>query len=125
MRDANGAMAMCYVVVLMMLALTAHAVEATAPLPRLITQYGCQSCHALDIRRHAPSFQAIALRYQNRPKAKDILIQKLRRGAAGAWGSTPMPPQVMVPDDQRAILIDWVLAQRPSSSQTQEGRSKK
>lgn len=95
-----------------------HATELSPPLPKLITQYGCQSCHAINAERSAPSFQAIAQRYKNSPAARDVLINKLRSGTAGAWGALPMPPQVMVPDEKRAVLIDWILTQSTPQNHT-------
>ncbi len=106
----------------------ASGVLAAAPsLPRLITQYGCQSCHAYSDKRAAPSFHSIALRYQTQSEARTFLIQKLRKGGNGAWGSTQMPPQIMVPDEEAGKVIDWILQQKhparidaPTSSVTKE-----
>ncbi|MES2205216.1 MAG: hypothetical protein V4525_00280 [Pseudomonadota bacterium] len=98
------------------------------PLPRLITQYGCQSCHAFTDQRAAPSFHAIALRYQTQAGARLMLIQKLRRGGSGVWGSTQMPPQIMVADEDAGKVIDWILQQNhaigsnPSHSSVKKDR---
>jgi cytochrome c len=86
--------------------------EHAAILPEHITQYGCQSCHALDIQRHAPSFQSIADRYRTTPDAKLTLAKKLRTGAVGAWGNVPMPPQAMLSDKEIQDVVGWVLKQK-------------
>jgi cytochrome c len=86
---------------------------ATSLLPSHIMQYGCQSCHALDTQRSAPSFQSIALRYTNQIDVKNQLMLKLRRGTVGGWGKVAMPPQVMVSDEALPSIIEWVLAQKP------------
>ena len=71
---------------------------------------GCKSCHAAAEFRVGPSYQMIALRYQDAsPDTIERLCLKVLHGGAGAWGDTPMisNPAVSMSDAQR--IVQWIL----------------
>jgi cytochrome c len=90
---------------------TASAVPASAATPeQMLTKYGCVACHAIDRKVVGPSLNDVAAKYRGHPDAANTLIEKVRSGGAGVWGSTPMIPNPQVPDQDLHALVKWVLA---------------
>jgi cytochrome c len=52
----------------------------------------CFTCHELDQKTVGPSLHQIAQRYQDENKTVDQLINKVRQGGTGVWGSALMNP---------------------------------
>jgi cytochrome c len=91
---------------------TARAVASPAapagPLA-LVQKHACAGCHAVDQRLVGPSFREIAGRYRGAPDAERTLVEKMRSGGAGAWGTVPMPPQTHVDDADLQSITRWIL----------------
>jgi cytochrome c551/c552 len=77
---------------------------------QLAARHLCFGCHALDEVRAGPSFQQVAERYATRPDAVSYLLEEVRKGSSGKWGSTPMPPD-LAPDQDLKPIIEWVMQQ--------------
>ena len=73
----------------------------------------CDSCHAGSRKLIGPSYAAIAERYRGRPEAAAVLVVKVRRGGAGAWGAVPMPANTQVSEADAQRLVAWILARAP------------
>lgn len=56
-----------------------------------------------------PSFNSVAAKYAGESGADIKLAKKIREGGAGSFGSTPMPPQPQVSEDESLTLARWVL----------------
>ncbi|MNC87092.1 Cytochrome c-551 [compost metagenome] len=69
----------------------------------------CLNCHATDKRIVGPSFKEVAARYKGRPDAESALVEKLRTGGSGTWGSIPMPANPDLPRDDARRLVQWIL----------------
>lgn len=69
----------------------------------------CMSCHAIDGRSVGPAFKDVAQRYRGNADAASVLLQKLRRGGSGAWGSIPMPANPDLPDEDAKAVLAWIL----------------
>jgi cytochrome c len=82
----------------------AHANEAMAK------KYNCLACHAIDKRIVGPAYKDVAKKYAGQKGAEAKLVDKVKKGGAGVWGPTPMPPNAAVPDADVKALVKWVLS---------------
>ncbi|MGB7650440.1 MAG: c-type cytochrome [Gallionella sp.] len=58
-------------------------------MPMLAKKNNCTACHAIDKKIVGPAWRDVAKKYQGQDvEAK--LMNKVSKGGAGAWGSTPM-----------------------------------
>ncbi len=91
---------------------------AAAPLAQandgetLFGEVGCSACHAVDQKRLGPSFKDVAAKYKGQADAQDKLVNKVRSGGSGVWGTAQMPahPPERVTDEELHTLIAWVLS---------------
>jgi cytochrome c len=82
---------------------TANANEALAK------KNGCLACHAVDHKVVGPAYKDVAAKY----KGQDVeakLVEKVKKGGAGAWGSVPMPANAKVSDADLHTLVKWILS---------------
>lgn len=70
------------------------------------------TCHQIDKKIVGPSFNDVTKKYKDDPAAEGKLMEKVKRGGSGAWGSIPMPPNALKEEDLRT-LVKWVLAGSP------------
>jgi cytochrome c len=75
----------------------------------LAKKYNCLVCHSVDKKRVGPAYKAVAARYEGDPSAVADLVEKIKKGGKGAWGSVPMPPNKKVTDEVATTILDWVL----------------
>jgi S-disulfanyl-L-cysteine oxidoreductase SoxD len=73
-------------------------------------QRNCLACHGVQSKIVGPGFNEIASRYKSDTSAAAKLLQKVKSGGSGKWGSTPMPSQAGIPDSELQMLIKWILA---------------
>jgi cytochrome c len=83
-----------------------RAPETVADLAR---RKACLSCHAVDRKIVGPAFKDIAAKYHGQPGIEARLMEKLRKGSSGVWGSIPMPPSPDLPEADARALVQWVL----------------
>ncbi len=69
----------------------------------------CLACHGVDKRVVGPALREIAARYEGQADAEARLVEKVRRGSSGAWGTVPMPPNADLPEADARTLVRWVL----------------
>ncbi len=94
-------------------ALLATGVLVSAPAfasKELATKSSCFACHAVDKKLVGPAFQDVAKKYAGDKTAEAKLIERVKKGGSGAWGTIPMPPNVAVKDEDVKTLVKWVLA---------------
>ena len=82
--------------------------QADTDPAELAKRKGCLACHGMEKRVVGPAFKDVASRYKGQG-VEDKLIEKLRHGGGGAWGSMPMPPNPDLPEAEARRLIQWVL----------------
>lgn len=75
----------------------------------LATKNACLACHAVDKKLVGPSYQDVAKKYAGDPTAEAKLVEKVKKGGSGVWGSIPMPPNVAVKDEDIKTLVKWIL----------------
>jgi cytochrome c len=86
-----------------------HAASSKGPVA-LFKSENCAACHAQNAKLVGPSINDIAAKYQGQGGALDKLMDKVKNGGSGVWGSIPMPPQAQLSDEDRKALVTWVLS---------------
>lgn len=86
-----------------------HSSTAKGPAA-LFKNENCSACHAPNAKLVGPSIADIAKKYQGQTGAVDKLMAKVKVGGAGVWGSIPMPAQAQLSDEDRKILVVWMLS---------------
>ena len=76
----------------------------------LAKKYACVACHSLDKKGVGPAYKEVAKKYSADKTAQAKLEDKVKKGGAGVWGQTPMPPNSSVPAADVATLVKWVLS---------------
>ena len=79
-------------------------------------QNACLGCHANNKKIVGPSFQSVAQKYKNDPRAKTFLKNKIAKGGAGSWGVVPMPANSKLSDADLSLLTSWILRGAPSEN---------
>jgi cytochrome c len=82
---------------------TASANEALAK------KNGCLACHAVDHKVVGPAYKDVAAKYKGQD-VEDKLVEKVKKGGAGAWGAVPMPANAKVSDADLHTLVKWILS---------------
>jgi cytochrome c len=77
--------------------------------PELAQRNACMGCHGIDKALVGPAFRDVAQRYKGREGAQPQLLDKLRHGGSGAWGSLPMPANPDLAEDDARELLAWIL----------------
>ncbi|HEX7271672.1 MAG TPA: c-type cytochrome [Casimicrobiaceae bacterium] len=75
----------------------------------LMQKDGCAACHAVDKKIVGPAYQDVAAKYRGDKDAFAKLVQKVKTGGAGVWGTIPMPPNAQAPDADVRALVSWIL----------------
>ncbi|RTL47545.1 MAG: c-type cytochrome [Rhodocyclaceae bacterium] len=89
---------------------TAFTSIAHASLP-LAQKGGCMACHGVDKKIVGPAYKDVADKYKGQKDAVAKLMEKVRKGGSGAWGTMAMPatgPDKLNDADLKAV-IEWVL----------------
>lgn len=95
-----------------LIALAAAGVLAAgnaAASEKLAQSSGCMTCHAIDKKLVGPGYKEVAGKYRNDKGAEAKLVKKVKAGGSGVWGTTPMPPNAHVKDDDIKAIVHWVL----------------
>ncbi|OVZ60615.1 cytochrome C [Pigmentiphaga sp. NML080357] len=94
---------------------SASAVAQAPPASpqQLAKQHNCLACHAAATKLVGPSYQDVAAKYRDDPKAPEYLATKIKQGSSGVWGPVPMPPNAGLNDAEVKTLVDWILAGAP------------
>lgn len=77
---------------------------------KLAQSSGCMTCHAIDRKVIGPSYKEIAAKYRGDKDAEAKLAKKVKAGGSGVWGSTPMPPNAHVKENDIKTIVHWVLS---------------
>ena len=70
----------------------------------------CSACHAMSTKLVGPSIADISAKYQGQSGAVEKLMAKVKNGGSGVWGPIPMPPQSQLSEEDRKVLVVWVLS---------------
>jgi cytochrome c len=76
----------------------------------LANQKDCFSCHSIEVRVIGPAYKDVAARYAGRSDAVAQLTRKVMRGGSGNWGTSRMPANQQVNEQEARELVEWVLS---------------
>jgi cytochrome c len=82
----------------------------SAVMEALAKKNNCLTCHAIDRKGVGPSFKEIATKYKEDKSAEGRLVEKLKKGSTGVWGSMPMPPNPKLKTEDSNALVQWILS---------------
>lgn len=89
----------------------------SARAERIAERSLCLGCHKIEGKSVGPSFQLIAKRYQQNPKAIELLTGKVKNGGSGNWGVVAMPANAKnIRDEDLQIVLQWILAGAPKKN---------
>jgi len=86
------------------------AAAAVSPAAALAKERACVACHGIDRRIVGPAFNEIAAKYRGDSAAEAKLVEKVKQGGSGNWGSIPMPANPDLPESDVRTLVKWILA---------------
>jgi cytochrome c len=76
----------------------------------LAQKHACMSCHQVDKKVVGPAFKDVAAKYKGDKTAEAKLVDKVKKGGSGVWGTIPMPPNPQVPEGDVKAVVAWILA---------------
>jgi len=76
---------------------------------KLIEKNHCFACHMSQSKSVGPSYMEVALRYQDTPKNRSYLLEKIKKGGSGAFGHMPMPAQGHISDEHIKEMVTAIL----------------
>ena len=76
----------------------------------LLLKSNCLACHAIAQKVIGPSYNDVAAKYANDPKAEKKLAKKIKYGGTGVWGQDPMPAQTKLSNADALILSKYILS---------------
>jgi cytochrome c len=88
----------------------ALADTASSNAQSIVKKSDCMTCHAVDKKIIGPSFKDIATKYKGNPKAVELLVQKVKVGGAGSWGTMAMSPHPGLSDADITTVVKWILS---------------
>lgn len=92
------------------LALACSANAADAEKAKALAQAkNCLACHAVSTKLVGPAYTEVAKKYKGNKDAEAMMIKKVINGGGGVWGTIPMPPNPVTPDEAK-VLVDWILS---------------
>ncbi|MEM9328844.1 MAG: c-type cytochrome [Bacteroidota bacterium] len=71
---------------------------------------GCGTCHRYQQKEIGPSLAAIADRYDPTEEDIDYLVNKIKVGGAGVWGSVAMTPHAHLTDKDIRHMVNYILS---------------
>ncbi len=91
--------------------LSVIAISQVQANEQLATDSGCMNCHKVDGKGIWPSLKEIATKYKADSGAEAALVDKVKSGGSGTWGTMPMPPNSpRISDADIQTMVKWILA---------------
>lgn len=76
----------------------------------LLKKNACTACHAIDKKMVGPAYKDVANKYRGQKDAEAKLVEKVKKGGTGVWGSIPMPPNSAVSDADIKTMVRYILS---------------
>lgn len=70
----------------------------------------CKVCHKENEKSVGPSYNMVAAKYENDPKAKAYLTNKIIKGGGGVWGEVAMAAHPNLKQEEADKIVDWILS---------------
>jgi S-disulfanyl-L-cysteine oxidoreductase SoxD len=90
--------------------LVAAAPAGENKMTALLAANACTACHGVKNKIVGPGFNEIAAKYKDKADGEAYLAGKIKSGGSGVWGSTPMPPQAQLSDEDAKAIAKWIAA---------------
>ncbi len=81
--------------------------------PKILSQYGCLSCHAVDSGQVGPAFAWVAWKYRDDHQASSRISAFIEQGGTSTWGG--VMPELNVPPAQARRIARWILSLPPAA----------
>lgn len=92
---------------------TLPAEEDSGPdMAQLLHEKRCVLCHDRTARRAGPPYRMIADLHAGKEGIVDRLTKKIIEGGMGTWGTTPMPPNSHVSEEEARAMAEWIMKQK-------------
>lgn len=92
----------------LMAAATLPALAQSEAANRMLQDKGCLACHAWDKKLVGPAYHHVRARYEIGDHFS-FLVDKVRGGGSGSWGSVPMPAHPQLTEAEGAFLVASIL----------------
>ncbi len=111
-RPTNAILMMLVVISTLSAAAPQGTNDASDPenAENLVAKSDCSSCHANDHAVVGPAYTAIAKRYAGQSDALEKLIQRVRQGWAGTWGTSSMNAHPELSDRELRAMVKLILS---------------
>ena len=89
--------------------------RVSLPPAELAKQVGCFECHDVEKKVVGPAWADVAARYKDDAKAREQLIEIVKKGGKGNWTritrGVPMPPHSpRLTDEEISRLVSWIVS---------------
>jgi cytochrome c len=68
----------------------------------------CFSCHDAKVDRVGPSFQKIVSKYPFNSENKTYLVEKIKKGGSGVWGTIPMNSHETLAENEVEEMLAFI-----------------
>ncbi|NBB18430.1 c-type cytochrome [Runella sp. CRIBMP] len=101
--------------------------KAVHPGRALMDKSDCFVCHKVDENEVGPAFQRVAQRYPNNKKSVDLLVNKIREGGTGVWGTGVMNSHALLTEPELTAMVSYIFTLKPKEIVVQKpvGQPKK
>ena len=86
---------------------------------KAILSSDCKSCHTIDKPSAGPSYQLIANKYKDDPKAADRLAKKVIDGGSGNWGDVAMSAHPQLSVSAAKEMVNYILSLSANTTEEQ------
>lgn len=76
----------------------------------LIDGSDCLSCHRIDVKSIGPSYQEVAKKYKDDPKAQALLAGRIINGSVGLWGEHAMSAHPNLSQNDAELMVEYILS---------------
>lgn len=76
---------------------------------KLLGQYDCTTCHAVEDKVSGPAYREVANKYAGSDTAVAYLAKKIITGGSGVWGTAFMNAHTDMPQEDAEALAKYVL----------------
>lgn len=72
---------------------------------------GCLNCHHITRKMVGPTYKEVAKKYKNVAGIEEKLLDKIKHGGSGVWGTARMPANIgKMTDEEYLVTIRWILS---------------
>ena len=71
---------------------------------------GCSTCHNAQEKMIGPSYESIANRYKNDQTALSMLVDRIKSGSTGEWGTAQMIPHPQLATKDISNMVKYILS---------------